>query len=493
MKFITVQEAVETTSGSASRKTSRPPHRRRHQVLGLHARMNHYVAAATAGCSSWFLARLVSIAIRSVTVQRPRASGRTCQWGWTTTDWWTNSKPLSDWLTVWTGYVQKFVGQEAFKRDVDSQPLVHQAQAVDVRQVQPRAEIADRVAIGIAEVAVVDPAGHAGEVQLDREMRRAVPRQTVQKIDDLQRRAAGIERQALGDPQGLAVGSARSRKLNLDAVGVAPHPGVVRAVDEIAVLGRFARGDGLERNLVVMEPVQEALARMGVVLEHPVEALLLEDDAIVDTGDVAVVAARPGQDLAVIGFRPAGESGQQVVADRANVQLVQLAAAAGGDHGDELVVGQANFLPAVEVEIVGHGLDPVLRTALEPVEQIVGGDQAVVNGVAEVGQIDPAERAVPVGAIALAAVKLGPRGLQQLLVQRLVPVGGLDSLDPAAEEHHPRVHLVGLGILHLEVPPEAAADEPRSPGQRGSFSISWTSRSYSVSRSAGIAHSVISR
>ena len=43
----------------------------------------------------------------------------------------------------------------------------------------------------------------------------------------------------------------------------------------------------------------------------------------------------------------------------------------------------------------------------------MGGDQAAIDRVAEVGQIEPAEGAVPVGAVALAAIELAagrPRG-----------------------------------------------------------------------------------
>ena len=116
---------------------------------------------------------------------------------------------------------------------------------------------------------------------------------------------------------------------------------------------------------------------------------------------------------------PAVERGQQVVPDAADVQLVELPAAAGRHQGHQPVVGQADFLAGVEVEVVGDGLDPGFRPAGGLVQQVVGGDQVVVDGVAQVGQIEAAERAVPVAAIALAAVELDAGLLDQLGIDRV--------------------------------------------------------------------------
>ncbi len=113
---------------------------------------------------------------------------------------------------------------------------------------------------------------------------------------------------------------------------------------------------------------------------------------------------------------------------RADVQFDQLAAAAGRDQGHQLVVGQADFLAGVEVEVVGRGLDPGLRPAGGPVQQVVGRDQRVVDGVAEVRQVDAAEGPVPIAAVALAAVELGAGLLDQRagrpLVDGLLQAGG---------------------------------------------------------------------
>ena len=114
----------------------------------------------------------------------------------------------------------------------------------------------------------------------------------------------------------------------------------------------------------------------------------------------------------MIGFFAAGERGEQVVANRPDVELVQMAAVRRRDERDQPVAGQANFRAGVEVVIVRRELDPRLvafgeAAMLGRVEQVVGGDQVLEDGVAQVRQIGAAEGAVPVAAVALAAVELG--------------------------------------------------------------------------------------
>ena len=128
-----------------------------------------------------------------------------------------------------------------------------------------------------------------------------------------------------------------------------------------------------------------------------------------------------GADRVVIRFFAAGERGQQVVADRADVELVQMPAVRRRDERHQPVAGQAHFGAGVEVVIVGRELDPRLvalgqAAALGGVEQVVGGDQMLVDGVAQVRQVRAAERAVPVAAVALAAIELGAGLVEQRLV-----------------------------------------------------------------------------
>ena len=72
-----------------------------------------------------------------------------------------------------------------------------------------------------------------------------------------------------------------------------------------------------------------------------------------------------------------------------------------------------------------------------PVQQVVGGDQVLVDGVAQVRQVDAAEGPVPVAAVALAAVQFGAGLLDQLGVDRIAGRGRVERLlQPPADHHH---------------------------------------------------------
>jgi len=61
-------------------------------------------------------------------------------------------------------------------------------------------------------------------------------------------------------------------------------------------------------------------------LQPLVEIRLFEDDPIVNACDLAVAVVGPGQNLTVIRFGSTGQRGQQVVTDRADIELVKHAA-----------------------------------------------------------------------------------------------------------------------------------------------------------------------
>ena len=58
---------------------------------------------------------------------------------------------------------------------------------------------------------------------------------------------------------------------------------------------------------------------------------------------------------------------KQVYAGPPHVELVQVAAAAGGEKGDEAVAGQADFFTGIEIEVVGVDLHPARRPARTPI------------------------------------------------------------------------------------------------------------------------------
>ena len=116
--------------------------------------------------------------------------------------------------------------------------------------------------------------------------------------------------------------------------------------------------DRADRRVERIEVVDEALARIAVVLQPLIEALLLEDDAVVDAGDVAARGRFAGADLPMIRLFAARERGEQIVADRADVELVHLPALRGRDQRDQPIAGQPHFLAAVEVVVAGGELRP---------------------------------------------------------------------------------------------------------------------------------------
>ena len=59
-----------------------------------------------------------------------------------------------------------------------------EAEVVDVFKIEPRAELAERVAVGVVEVAVVAAAGQAGEVELDAEVDQLAGRQAFEQVGD---------------------------------------------------------------------------------------------------------------------------------------------------------------------------------------------------------------------------------------------------------------------------------------------------------------------
>ena len=112
--------------------------------------------------------------------------------------------------------------------------------------------------------------------------------------------------------------------------------------------------------------VDQTLVRPRVVLEFLVQVGLFERHQIVNAGHFGlfVLLAPGGADLFVVRFWTAIERGQQVVADAANVQFVQLSAALGAMNADELVAGDANFLAGIQIVVVGVDRDPApLRPA----------------------------------------------------------------------------------------------------------------------------------
>jgi hypothetical protein len=162
-------------------------------------------------------------------------------------------------------------------------------------------------------------------------------------------------------------------------VPIAAQFGFERGGDEIAeflvLAGHHRRKLRIER----IEMIHQAFAAMAIDLQPFVEIRLLKDDAIMNAGDFAIRGRFTAADLLVICLFAAGQRGEQIVADRTHVELVNVPAVRRRDERHEAIAGQANFRPAVEVVVLASELDPGLvlgsqAAALSGVEQVVGRD-----------------------------------------------------------------------------------------------------------------------
>ncbi len=68
------------------------------------------------------------------------------------------------------------------------------------RQVEPRVEQAEAVAVGVGVVAVARVSGHGGQVDLDGEVDAGIARQVIEIVVNRQCRLAGRELDRLLDP-----------------------------------------------------------------------------------------------------------------------------------------------------------------------------------------------------------------------------------------------------------------------------------------------------
>ena len=136
---------------------------------------------------------------------------------------------------------------------------------------------------------------------------------------------------------------------------------------EVAAFGRFVARDGFERRAFVIEMIDQAFARVAVVSDVTVQAFLFEHHAVVDAGHLLSVAGPVScQDLAMVGLGAASERCQQVEADRAHIEFVEMAATGRGDEADQFVVDQPDFLAGVEVVVVHRRFDPRVPSCRSP-------------------------------------------------------------------------------------------------------------------------------
>ena len=78
-----------------------------------------------------------------------------------------------------------------------------------------------------------------------------------------------------------------------------------------------------------------------------------------------------------------------------------------------------------------------------------------VNRIAKMWQVNPAKRTMPVRTVTLTLVQMITCNIDGLLVTAL----GFGLFEQPADVHHPRVHVVGFGILDFKITPKPTAHE----------------------------------
>ena len=107
----------------------------------------------------------------------------------------------------------------------------------------------------------------------------------------------------------------------------------------------------------------------------------------------------------MIGLRSASHGREQVVPNRSDIEFVHPPTRLRFEPGNHLVACQTDFGVAIEVVIVRVCFDPVLPLFQYRFEMVFGLNQLAEDGISKMGQIDAAERSMPVTAIALPSVE----------------------------------------------------------------------------------------
>ena len=299
---------------------------------------------------------------------------------------------------------------------------------------------------------------HPGEIELHREVLAEAGGEPLDPVGDVDRPPAGREGHRLAERERDPPGVPGPGQRHLDPIVALPHRRLVGAGGEIAPLHRGPVGDGRRIDVDIPEVIDEHLSPRGIMSDEALEPLLLElrrlrgiDDAPRRTGT--------GEDLGMVGLGATVECGEEVVALGAEIELVDDPPARRCQPDIERAAGDADLGAAVKIPVAHDRLDPrSLPAATGPVKERIGLDELAVDGIAEMGEIDAAERPVPVGTVALAAVERRCRPLEPFGIG--IPRAA-HPLEPLTHRHRPGVHLVGFGVAEAEVAPAPPADERR--------------------------------
>src|SRR5206468_11317180 len=121
---------------------------------------------------------------------------------------------------------------------------------------------------------------------------------------------------------------------------------------EVAKLFPLACGNRIALNIDAIKMIDQTFSPMRVELKPLVEVLLLEDNAIMNTGYFAARCRFTTADCVVISLFATGERRQQIMANRSDIELVQVATVRGRDERHQAVAGKSHLGPGVEIVII---------------------------------------------------------------------------------------------------------------------------------------------
>ena len=142
-------------------------------------------------------------------------------------------------------------------------------------------------------------------------------------------------------------------------------------------------------------------------------------------------------EVGVISLFPAPQNVAQVEAGRAVVQLKQSAAVGRSDAGVQFGIADDHLFEPVPIEIEHFDVQSAVLTQQHFVRNVFRRDEMGVQRMAQIIEVQAAKQTMPLGAVALAPVKLPP-GLIRF------GVGGRNLRHLAAHMNHFFMHLVGF-------------------------------------------------
>ena len=222
-----------------------------------------------------------------------------------------------------------------------------------------------------------------GKVVLDTETKFPVFGKAFDQVRDFQFVSTFIERDAFFDRQRHTKSVTLTRHHDLIPTRVSSNLGDKLAVCEIASLDGSTFLHRKHVNVVIPEMIDQHVPQPNIVLQTLVKIGLFKHHSIVNAGRLLTVLVLALKDFGVIQFGTPLNCCTEIVTDRSQIQLVNLATSLSRNPRHQLIIGQPNLRSPVEIVIVSRGLDPFGWSLHRRLKQRFGGQQMLINGVAQ--------------------------------------------------------------------------------------------------------------